>query len=472
MSTIIRESTASSVVAAAPGRIKVGLITPGLGSSGYYSQQVLENAARDKVWPKGTHIFFDHPSEAEMYDRPERSVRDLAGILDEDAYWDGTGLVAEAKVIGPYRDLVTDPVFIESVGMSIRAAGEARVGEVDGQKCQIITQLSEGMSVDLVTRAGRGGRVMAVLESARAAARKVQEASANDTREALQAALREAYPGEQVWVWVRDFDDEAGTVWYEHETPDSAGTYAEGFTIDDAGAVTLAGDRVEVRARTEYVPVDSTTSVTGTATEAEQQAALEVAAARLAEAGHISIEHAREVCTEAMTRFNLSPNVPAPAGRNTPTPYVQEDTTMGHIQVDEAEHGRLTEAAGRVPTLESERDTANQRAEAAERKLRDRDNTDAATRVIDTQAREAGVTFSALERRGLLAGMPLAESGDLDEAAFTEAVTTAAAEKAAANGAGSIRGFGDTADTGSTQVGESDANKAVAGAFGRTITEG
>ena len=77
----ITEATAGTVAPSAPGKIKVGLITPGTGSSGYYSQQVLENAARDRVWPKGTHVFFDHPSESEMHDRPERSVRDLAAVL-------------------------------------------------------------------------------------------------------------------------------------------------------------------------------------------------------------------------------------------------------------------------------------------------------------------------------------------------------------------------------------------------------
>ena len=87
-----------------------------MGQLGYYSQPVLETASRDKVWPSGTHVFFDHPSESEAFDRPERSVRDLAAILDEDAHWDASAgaLVAEARVIGPYRDLVTDPVFVEA----------------------------------------------------------------------------------------------------------------------------------------------------------------------------------------------------------------------------------------------------------------------------------------------------------------------------------------------------------------------
>ncbi len=414
----ITEATAGTVAPSAPGKIKVGLITPGAGSSGYYSQQVLENAARDRVWPKGTRVFFDHPSESEMHDRPERSVRDLAAILSEDAYWDGTGLVAEASVIGPYRELVTDPVFVEAVGMSIRATAESRAGEVDGKHTTIITQLVEGLSVDLVTRAGRGGRVLAVLESARAdALRAVTEATANDTRDALNTAIKAAHGADETWVWVRDFDD--ATVWFDVEGETEMATYAQAYTTGDDGAVALQGDRTQVRARTEYVPVTAPTS-----TDA-------------AESGPT--------------------HVPAPAGRPTPTPTSEEDT-MGTIQVDEAEHGRLTEAAGRVPTLESERDTAQRERDEAREALAVERRTAAAARIIDTA--EAG--FTALERRGLLAELPLTQEGALDEAAFTTTVTEAAATRAEASGAGSIRGFGRTG-SGTDTVTEADFDAAFSG---------
>lgn len=134
---------------------------------------------------------------------------------------------------------------------------------------------------------------------------------------------------------------------------------------------------------------------------------------------------------------------------------------MGTIQVDEAEHGRLAEAAGRVPTLESERDQAITERDQARRTL-------AAERIITA----ADAVFTPLERRGLLAELPVTESGDLDEAAFTTTVTEAAAARAAADGAGSVRGFGSTGgDTGT--VSEADIDQAVAGAFGhRTAQEG
>lgn len=394
--------TAGTVAPSEPGKIKVGLITPGWGSSGYYSPQVLENAATDKVWPKGTHVFFDHPSESEMFDRPERSVRDLAAIFTEDAYWDGEQLVAEANVIGPYRELVTDPVFVEAVGMSIRADAESTVGEAEGRKGKIMVRLEEGTSVDLVTRAGRGGKVLAVLESAR---QSLREATSEDVRDALQTAVRDAHPGERVYSWVRDFDQDKGLVYFSVEDPEGTGLYQQTYTVSDDGTATLSGDRVEVNVRTEYVPVAPTSDAT--------------------ESG--------------------APTVPAPAGQPQPTPNVQEDT-MGTIQVDEAQHVSLTEAAGRVPTLESERDTAQRERDEAREALAQRDRNDAAAVIIQTKATEAGVSFTALECRGLLAHLPIKE-GALDKDAFTESVTTALAEKAESNGSGKLHGFNSDTKT-------------------------
>lgn len=412
---LIREAgplQAEQVEGAKSGLLKICIATPGWGSSGYYSAKVLENAATNRVFPAGTQSFLDHETETEKYDRPERSVRDLAAVAVEDAVWesDSQKLTQVVQVFGAHHELLTDEQFAKTVGMSMRAYADSTVGEAEGRKGRIITELIEALSVDVVTRAGRGGHIIEILESARptevaerAVAHGVAEATANDIRAALDTALREEYGGEKRWVWVRDFDEK--TVWFSLETPDGSGIYAQAYELDDDGAALLDGEPTEVRARTEYVPV------------------------KASESG--------------------PPSVPVTPAGQPPTPKSPEEDTMGNIQVDEAEHGRLTEAAGRVPTLESERDTAIRERDEARRAMRDRDNTDAANTVIDTQAKEAGVTFTALERRGLVAAIPVTEAGEIDKAAFEEAVKTAAAEKAEEAGAGSIRGFGrDTTTVG------------------------
>ena len=166
---LIREAgplQATRVEGAKSGRLKICIATPGWGSSGYYSAQVLENAAKAKVFPAGTQSFLDHETESEKYERPERSVRDLAAVQVEDAVWesDTQRLTAQVQVFGAYVDLLTDEQFAQTVGMSMRAYAESTIGEAEGKKGRIITELIEALSVDVVTRAGRGGALRRVRE--------------------------------------------------------------------------------------------------------------------------------------------------------------------------------------------------------------------------------------------------------------------------------------------------------------------
>lgn len=384
-------------------RKKIQIITPGWGSSGYYSAAVLERAATEKVIPAGTHMYLNHASESERHDRPERDVEKIAAVLVEDATWDGTRLVSEAELIGPHAELIDS--LAPYIGVSISgSATDVVIGEAEGRTGPIIEGLAHVASVDFVTHAGRGGMVL--LESARpsivnarAVSNGIAEATANDTREQLQQILRDTFGADKSWVWVRDFDDT--TVWYEHETPDSSGTYAIGYTVDVAGVIALSGSPTEVRATTTYVPVTRPDSTTTTATESEED-------------------------------------------------------TMPKIQIEESEHARLTETAGRVDALQQENDTL--KAEIGSLKEADaaRIRADRARVLIGESAEKAGVTFTALEERGLLADLPTGEDGALDEAAFTETVTKAATEAAKTGSQGTgVRGFGESATTPEGTVAES-----------------
>ena len=50
--------------------------------------------------------------------------------------------------------------------MSIRAAASVESGKRAGRRGPVITELLEGISVDLVTRPGAGGKLISLLESA------------------------------------------------------------------------------------------------------------------------------------------------------------------------------------------------------------------------------------------------------------------------------------------------------------------
>lgn len=402
------------------GTMLVQLITPGDGSSGYYSPAVLEAAATDRAFPAGTLMFADHPGETERFDRPERSVRDVAGFLAEDARWDGTALVAEVRTIDPWTTVLSQ--LSEAIGVSIRA--DADVTESSRGR-RVVNSITRGVSVDFVTHAGRGGRIAQVYESARADApvivehrTETTEAATDDTRAILRAAVRAA-TGTGRYAWVDDFDPETATVYYTAENNDGEShLYAQTYEIGNDGlTATLTGTPTEVRARTEYVPINPTSPATSAAESAPE------------------------------------PPV-APAG-STPTHESPEEDTMP--QIEEARLRQLEEDAGRVQTLTTERDTAVTERDQA------RADAQAATNTADarTVIAESDHQFSTLEARGLLADLPTTDTGSLDTEAFTTTVNEAGAERDRTAGAGTVTGFGRNTSTGASTVSESDLDGAL-----------
>jgi len=150
--------------------IDVKLISPGWGSSGFYSAEVLRRDGPG-AWPVGTHMHLDHPTEAEKRERPEGSVKDLAAaIASEPVYQEsgpaGPGLYAKAAVIPAYKGLID--ALAPHIGVSIRAPGSFTEGEAEGRKGRIVKAIFNSPlhnAVDFVTKAGRGGQVLALMES-------------------------------------------------------------------------------------------------------------------------------------------------------------------------------------------------------------------------------------------------------------------------------------------------------------------
>ena len=147
----------------------IKVIQPGWGSSGYYGSEMLKRDG-PKVFKSGTHAYWDHPSLTQETDRPERSLRDLAGVLATDAEWKdkgihGAGLYASVKVFEPYVSAVRE--LAPHIGVSIRASGVAGEGEADGESGLIIEEITDAASVDFVTMPGAGGKVLELFESYR-----------------------------------------------------------------------------------------------------------------------------------------------------------------------------------------------------------------------------------------------------------------------------------------------------------------
>lgn len=177
----------------ADGTFDACLITPGWGTSGYYSAEVLRRDG-PQVFEAGTQMFFDHPTEQEEAERPEGSVRNLAARLAgpaawREAGWNGPGLYAPARALETERETIN--ALAPVAGLSIRASGIGRPGEAEGRKGLVIERLTAARSVDLVTVPGRGGAIRVLAESARQARRQQETSTMSEpTQEFNEAAIR------------------------------------------------------------------------------------------------------------------------------------------------------------------------------------------------------------------------------------------------------------------------------------------
>lgn len=163
MSTTVLTESAPLAEAGSKGIWRSRIIAADVqGSSGYYPAGVLRRDG-PTAFSNGTHVYLDHPSSSEEQDRPERSVRDLAGYLIEDAQFedgpDGSGLFARVQFLPHVKELIKS--VAGHVGLSIRAAGE--IDETPTGR--VVQSIKHGLSVDVVTRAGAGGRLITMTES-------------------------------------------------------------------------------------------------------------------------------------------------------------------------------------------------------------------------------------------------------------------------------------------------------------------
>ena len=170
------------------GNLKVKIIQPGWGSSGYYSKETLQKAA--PVYKEGLKMYIDHPTREEEAERPERSTRDVAAVLTSDAYFDengkeGPGLYADAKVFSDYQQFIKERA--PYIGLSHRASGKAYQGEAEGKEGPIISEIHDAHSVDFVTMPGAGGQITELYESYRNTNNNTQTKINMDEKELKEA---------------------------------------------------------------------------------------------------------------------------------------------------------------------------------------------------------------------------------------------------------------------------------------------
>lgn len=156
----LHESTAAvGTESLGEGKYRIRIIVPGQGSSGIYTAENL--AASAPLFKAGTEMFIDHPTESEEWERPERSIRDYAGVFLEDATVGEDGaLYTICKVFSGVNEIIRDKW--EHIGVSINAWCNEPIAETG-----VVPVFAGVRSVDFVTAPGAGGAVIDLLESNR-----------------------------------------------------------------------------------------------------------------------------------------------------------------------------------------------------------------------------------------------------------------------------------------------------------------
>lgn len=156
----LHESTAAvGTESLGEGKYRIRIIVPGQGSSGIYTAENLAESA--PLFKAGTEMFIDHPTETEEWERPERSIRDYAGVFLEDATVGEDGaLYTVCKVFSGINELIKDKW--EHIGVSINAWCNEPIAETG-----VVPVFAGVRSVDFVTAPGAGGAIVDLLESNR-----------------------------------------------------------------------------------------------------------------------------------------------------------------------------------------------------------------------------------------------------------------------------------------------------------------
>jgi hypothetical protein len=203
----LRESATANGVDADDDTVKLHVIRPGIGRGRgrhlYEAKMLEENATKFTGW----RMYVDHlsPEARKAAGGLPRSIRDLGGRIIE-AKWDGDvpadaekgygqgAVVATAKPTPFVRELIeNDPEIIEA-SISATATG-VKPADKDGQRVWVVEGISPRGSVDWVTEAGAGGKVVSVMESVYEEENAEEEAIfAGMTSEDLTEAIAEARP--------------------------------------------------------------------------------------------------------------------------------------------------------------------------------------------------------------------------------------------------------------------------------------
>jgi|LakMenEpi03Aug12_release.lakeMendotaPanAssembly.Ray.scaffolds.fasta_scaffold03549_3 hypothetical protein len=212
------------------------LITPGKGSSGVYTEEMLREYG-PQAFKKGTHSYVDHPRD----EGDIRSPKNLIGVLAEDArYEKGVGLVAELSIMPHWKE------FVEAVaphtGLSIYAMGEGNYND-DGEVVVESLVPHTQNSVDLVSYPGRPGSKLAD-KLYEAAISMVAEALPDNYRPATSDDVPEGRACGNCMFFNENKVDEDGKAYCEKwDAYAAGGSYCNAWKAREESSAPMGGEK-------------------------------------------------------------------------------------------------------------------------------------------------------------------------------------------------------------------------------------
>ncbi|MBN6054524.1 hypothetical protein JYK22_21460, partial [Nonomuraea sp. RK-328] len=459
-------------------RQRIMLINAGWGSSGYYGADVLRKAAENKVFKAGTHLYMNHPTATESVERPERDVLDLAAVLATDAVYDERekGLLAVVETFPRYRQVLAE--MKDHIGLSIRASGTVEYGEAEGRAGPIITALTEAQSVDYVTRAGRGGRIVELLEAARAQPDNDRKAGllgkATEAIVPLAEATQDTKPlseARNVGHWLESRIHLAFTEMCDDMFGQGRLTREERITLSNAIGEGLTAFNTVIAEKVPHLyqrdlwddPEPAPAEVSETASKTEAPTIVPAPPAASTKEG------------APMSGGTNQQGTPPDGGALTET-EVSEAAASARAAVAEAERDQYRASAQALTEAQQAQARALAERDAAIAESRRLIANDAARRSVSRLVAESGmpgeiaVLVAPRVEGAVLDRVPLNESGQpnvqaLDAAivAAIEAERTYAARLLEAHGVGDVRGLGGSTEA--ETLSESDLNGALERVF-------
>lgn len=153
----------SSTLTSTGTKFRARLISEGTGSSATYPGDVLQRDGATAL-PAGTQIFFDHLMESDKWERDgNHSVKDLVGVTLTEAEWVEAekALYADVNIFSTAKDFITEAMEFVGLSVEIKNFTLNESGAVEYLGPHPLN------AVSVVPRAGRDGKITALIEGYR-----------------------------------------------------------------------------------------------------------------------------------------------------------------------------------------------------------------------------------------------------------------------------------------------------------------